>query len=93
MAICTLNKIAAEAWRNFTGSSDLTRAQLADAVVAFVNGRVANKFDGRFVIVPEVEFTEADLQRGYSWNLVTKIYSNNLMSVMLTRVEAYRLNK
>lgn len=91
MAICTLNKIAAEAWRNFTGTSSLTNAQLADAVVAFVNNRIANKFDGRFVIIPEVEFTEGDLQRGYSWSLVTKIYANNMKSVMVSRVEAYRL--
>lgn len=93
MAICTLNKVAAEAWRNFTGSSDLTRAQLADAVVAFVNGRIANKFDGRFVIVPEVEFTEADLQRGYSWNLAIKIYANNMKSVMVSRIVSFRMDK
>lgn len=91
MAICTLNKIAAEAWRNFTGTTSLTRDQLADAVVAFVNDRVANKFDNRFVIVPEVEFTDGDIQRGYSWNLVTKIYANNMKSVMVSRIEAYRL--
>jgi len=91
MAICTLNKIAAEAWRNFTGTSDLSSAQLADAVVAFVNERVANKFDNRFVIIPEVQFTTADKQRGYSWNLITKIYANNMKTVMVSRVEAYRL--
>jgi len=91
MAICTLNKIAAEAWRNFTGESDLSSAQLADAVVAFVNDRIANKFDGRFVIHPEVQFTTADKQRGYSWSLVTKIYAHNMKTVMVSRVEAYRL--
>ena len=92
MAICTLNKIAVEAWRNFTGESDLTQPQLADAVVAFVNNRVANKFDGRFVIVPEVVFTKGDQQRGYSWTLVTKIYANNMKTVMTSYVEAWRLS-
>jgi len=91
MAICTLNKIAAEAWRNFTGSSDLSQAQFADAVVSFVNNRVLGRFDDRFVIVPEVHFTEGDKQRGYSWTLVTKIYAHNMKTVMVSYVEAYRL--
>lgn len=92
MAICTLNKIAAESWRNFTGTSSMSQAQLADAVVAFVNNRVANKFDNRFVIIPEVEFTEADNQRGYSYNLVSKIYAENMKTVCISRVEAWRMS-
>lgn len=90
MAICTLNKIAAEAWRNFTGTTSLSKAQLADAIVAFFNGRAANKFDSKFVIVPEVVFTKGDIERGYSWELIVKIYAYNMKTVSVTKIVAYR---
>ena len=91
MAICTLTKIAHQAWRNFTGESDLTEGELADAVVSFVNEAVKDKFAGRFIIIPEVEFTEADELRGYSWRLITKIGANNMKTVMVHITESYRM--
>lgn len=91
MAICQLNKIANAAWREFTGVDSLTNAQLAARVVAFVNNRVKNIFDERYVIVPEVIFTDTDLLAGYRWTLVIKIYSPNLLTVMTTYVQAFRI--
>lgn len=91
LAICQLNKIAHAAWREFSGVSHLTNAQLITRVNDFVNGRTANRFDARFVIQPDTFMSDMDLLRGFSWTLPVKIYANNMKSVMLTYVQAYRM--
>lgn len=92
MAICELNKIAAKAWREFSGVEGLTNAQLADRVNAFVTAKVNGIFDNRYVVVPDAFFTDMDLLRGYSWTLPIKIYAPSLMTVMTTYVQAYRIS-
>lgn len=91
MAICQLNKVAHAAWREFTGVSHLTNAQLATRVNDFVVNRTQNRFDGRFVIAPDAFFTDMDLLRGFSWTLPIKIYAPNMKTVMTTFVQAYRI--
>lgn len=91
MAICQLNKVAHAAWREFTGTSHLTNAQLADRVNAFVVNHTQKRFDERFVIQPDTLFTDMDLLRGYSWTLPIKIYAANMKTVMTTYVQAYRI--
>jgi len=91
MAICQLNKVAHSAWREFTGVSHLTNAQLAERVNDFVIMRTQNRFDERFIIVPDTFFTDMDLLRGYSWTLPIKIYAPNMKTVMTTYVQAYRI--
>lgn len=91
-AICNLERIADEAWRQFRGRDDLTRLQLKERVEAFVYRRVANKFDDRYKIVPEVFFTDADIARGYSWQLRNNIYANNMFTVQTSHVRAHRMD-
>lgn len=91
LAIGQLNKVAHATWREFTGVAHLTNAQLAARVNEFVNGRTQNRFDERFVIVPDAQFTDMDLLRGFSWTLPIKIYAANLKTVMTTYVQAYRI--
>lgn len=89
-ACCTLSKIGAETWRNFTGSTDLTNAQFVDAVTEYVNGRLKDRFAGMFIVIPEVVITEEDELRGYSWRLVNKIYASNMKTKMVYSTVAYR---
>lgn len=91
-AICTLQKIASWAWRNFTGSVALTKAEFAQQVVDFVNLNIKDKFASMFVVIPEVVFTDADIERGYSWNLIISIYSPNMKTVQVTTIEAHRMS-
>jgi hypothetical protein len=91
LAICYINKVAHRAWRRFTGTSGLTNAQFADRVKQYVTQELAYRFDNRYITIPEVIFTQADLTRGYSWTLVVKIGSPNMKTVMTTYVEAYRI--
>lgn len=92
MAICQLNKVSHAAWREFSGVSSLSNAQLEKRVNEFVSNRVANIFDGRFVIKPDAYHTDADVQRGFSWTLPIKIYAANMKTVMTTYVQAYRIS-
>lgn len=91
MAIAYINKIAHRAWRRFTGTSGLTNSQFADRVVRYVEQELANRFDNRYITIPEVIFTQADTDRGYSWTLVVKIGAPNMKTVMTTWVEAFRI--
>jgi len=91
VAISFLNKVAHAAWREFSGSISLTNAQLEEQVNNFVSALVKDKFDNKFVIVPNTTVTELDNLRGYSWTLPIKIYANNMKTVMTTYVEAYRM--
>lgn len=92
VAIAYLNKVSHAAWREFSGSISLTNAQLEEQVNLFVANQVKDKFDNKFVIVPNATVTELDNLRGYSWTLPVKIYANNMKTVMTTYVEAYRMS-
>ena len=92
MACVELQKVGERAWRQFSGVSSLTNAQLKERVEEFVNGAVIGRFDDRFVIVPEVYFTDADLQRGFSWSLRIKLYAPNMKTVMTMSVQANRID-
>lgn len=92
MACVELQKVGERAWRQFSGVSSLTNDQLKERVEDFVNENVNGRFDGRFVIIPEVYFTDADLQRGYSWALRIKLYAPNMKTVMTMSVQANRLD-
>lgn len=92
LAICELNKIHDRAWRYFSGVDNLTNGQLKERCENFINNAIEYKFDGRFIIEPEVYFTDADLARGYSWSLRSKIYAANMKTVMTSSVAAYRLD-
>lgn len=91
VAISYLNKVAHAAWREFSGSISLTNAQLEEQVNNFVANIVKDKFDNKFVIVPNATVTEMDNLRGYSWTLPIKVYANNMKTVMTTYAEAYRM--
>lgn len=90
MAICYLNKVGHMAHREFSGVSSLSNAQLVKNVNSFVTDRVANRFDNRFVVVPDAFISTMDDKRGYSWTLPIKIYAPSMKTVMTTYVQAYR---
>lgn len=90
VAISFLNKIAHAAWREFSGTISYTNAQLEEAVNNFVAEQVKDRFDDKFVVVPNCHVTELDALRGYSWTLQIKLYSPNMKTVMSTYVSAFR---
>ena len=90
LAICTIERAAVNAWREFTGTTDKTEAQFAEDVVEFIDAELSGRFDNNYIIRNEVVFTNADKDRGYSWELITRIGAGNMKTVMTHRIEAYR---
>lgn len=91
MACVELQKIGDRVRHKYSGNSKLTKTQLTERIIRDVNTACVGKFDDRFIIVPEVTFTEADNARGYSWTLKIKIYANNMMTVETLIIESYRM--
>lgn len=88
--ICELEKIGERVRTKFSGRSDLTNGQLADRIEREVLEQVQGRFGNRFEIVPKVDFTKADIARGYSWTLKISIYGNNMKTVQTLYIEALR---
>jgi hypothetical protein len=92
MAIAQINKVTEQVWREFSGVDHLTNAQLIERVNESVTNKLQNRFDNRFVIIPEAFMTDADLLRGFSWTLPVTIYAPNMKTVMTTMVKAKRID-
>ena len=90
MGMIEANKVCQRAWRRFSGVTKYTRAQLAERVNEYVAAGLRDRFDGRFVFVPETYFTTQDVARGFSWTTKVKMYANNMQTVMTFFVETYR---
>ncbi len=81
MCAVELIKVCERTWRELTGVSNLTEEQFIEQSNAKINAAVANRFDDRFVIVPDTYFTADDTQRGYSWSTKINLYSNKMKTV------------
>lgn len=91
--MCTveLQKVGDRCRRFLSGNQKLTNAQLKQRGEKFVEDNVTGRFDNRFIIVPEIFFTDADIARGFSWNLRIKQYAPNMKTVGQVSVESYRI--
>lgn len=90
LAIGQLNKVQNAIWREFSGVSNLTNAQLADRANASFTAKTTGRFDERYVIVPDAQFTDMDLARGFSWTMPAKIYAPSMKTVMTSFIQALR---
>lgn len=91
LACVELEKVCQRVWRDLTGTSTLTNDQFVERSNQLITDRTQGRFDGRFVIIPETFYTDADLQRGYSWNCRVNIYANNMKTVGSFTVVANRM--
>lgn len=90
-ALCCIEceTIGLYAQKHFSGSS-LTKGELKKYVEDWVREQLNGKFAERFIISPEVKFTEADDRRGYSWTLIIRIGAGNMRTVQTLILETYR---
>lgn len=88
--IMRLQTVADRCWRKFSGNYRDSKAELAQKIKDYFNEQISGAFDGFDTIVPEVQFTEEDTNRGYSWTLIISIYSNVARTVQTSAVFAYR---
>jgi hypothetical protein len=93
MAVCLeLQKVGERTHRNFSGSIELTNAQLIDRVNKDVVRQTTGRFASLVQIVPNAYISDGDEQRGYSWTLPISLFANSMKSVMTLRVEANRMS-
>jgi hypothetical protein len=90
LAVAYLNKVAHKAWREFTGTDDLSDSQLEAAINEFIVEDVFGRFDGRYIIEPDAYHSAADNARGTSWSLPINLAAADLKTVQTTWVRVYR---
>lgn len=87
-----IEKVGQRVFREFTGRTDLTNAQYIERINKRVTELVNQRFDSRFLIVPDTYFDTADEARGYSWHLRIKVGANNMKTVSTLLIESYRMD-
>jgi len=89
LAITITNKVAAAAFRKFTGDTSDTPPEFIDKVETWMN----NQLDGKFAYIIETNvkamITNFDERRGYSWTVASKLYGNVMKTVMTHYIEAW----
>jgi len=91
-ALVTLNRVASDAWREFTGTATMSDAVFKDAVLAYLNSRLNGVFDGLLTVIPDVIIDQKDAQRGFSWQIAYRLYAGTMKTAMVSYTEVYRLN-
>lgn len=91
MIICVdLQKVCFRNWRRIVGDAKLTEAEYVEKSDRIILEDVDGRYDGRVVIKPRTHFTPADQLRGYSWSCDINAYFNNMRTVGVYTVIAYR---
>lgn len=90
MAIVEINKVCQLTHRRFSGVDHLTNGQLASRVDAQIAQELQSVFNGAYRIEVETIFTDADIDRNYSWTTIVRLGANGAKTVMTATVEAYR---
>lgn len=90
---CDLHKVGHRQWRNFTGSDKRTKAVLKRDAEKFIADAVKDKYDNRVVIIPEVYYTQDDINRGYVWRTKIRVYANNMVTVNVLELAAHRMDE
>jgi hypothetical protein len=90
MACIEIQKVGERVHRAFSGVTTLTDSQLVEKVNQKVEELTAGVFANMFKVVPAARISQADGQRGFSWTLPIKLYANNMKTVQLLSIEAYR---
>ena len=90
LALCDVTKVGFDVWKEFTGTISLTESEFKAAVEEYATKLLNGKYAGIIQVVPECIITDADRQRGYSYQLVFKLYANNMRTVCVYTTEVYR---
>lgn len=88
--ICSLWKVGEQLRIEFSGDTTLTNAQLKERIEARFNELVHGKYDGRYDLLADVQFTKRDIANGYSWLLRIQISGNNMKTAQNLYIEALR---
>lgn len=92
-ACIALQRFGQEAQRQYSGNASLTNAQYAARIRDYIQTKAEGHFDSAYVVETEVGYTDKDLQRGYSYNTVIRIYGPTMKTVQTLTVESLRIEE
>lgn len=90
-AITTIEREAHNSWRDLTGNGKFYPAKFLQESNRILEERLAKRFDGRYIIVVDTFYTQADELRGYSWSCNIHLYAPNMKTVGSYTVIAHRI--
>lgn len=93
MACCWINKIHHKAWTTVTGNSKHTDLEIAERLDQYINSRLMNAFDGRFITTAKTFYTPNDQANGFSFTTETTIYCNVTKRVANYKIIAHRMSE
>lgn len=92
-ACCTLTKVGNKVHILLSGDDTLTEAQFVERSDELINQLAKpSKFDNRFIIRPETQFTALDTQRSFSWTTLIHIGANGQRTVNTLTVVTHRMS-
>ena len=89
IALTTTEKVAAAAFRKFTGDISSTPSEFIDEVETWMNNELEGKFAYIIETAVKAMITDFDEQTGYSWTVASKLYGNVMKTVMTHYIEAW----
>ena len=92
MACCTIAKANEKMWRRYTGATNLTREELKLRIEEDLARELNDRFNGQYIIKPEVYYTEDDILRGYSGHLKVEIYAPMMNTTLISHIDALRID-
>ena len=93
LAICYTQVIADRVWREFSGVTSMTNAQLVERVNAAVTRETKGIFDGKVTVEPQATVTELDAKRGTSWTLPILVKGPNMKTAQRVWIKVKRLDQ
>ena len=90
--IATVNKIADDIHREFSGTTGMSDNAFKEAVLGAIKKRLNGIFGGILTVIPEVIITKEDEQNGFSWHVTNTIYGSNMKTKMIHNTVARRLS-
>lgn len=90
MVIGDLERIAHTVWREMSGASSLTNAEMIKMVNEKIIEKTEGRYDGVVDIVPNAYFTAQDLSNGYSITVDINLYGQVIKTVHKYTIVAHR---
>jgi hypothetical protein len=89
---CEVQKVLDATWRRLTGNSKLSKEKLIELSNTYIMSDLKDRYDSRFVIVPDTQITAGDEIRGYSWTTAVNVYAENMKVRGVYEVRANRMS-
>lgn len=92
MATVECEKAGFRSWLNWSGDDKTHSAEFKRDIEKEINDDLKDRFDNRYILIPEVSFTDADKARGYSWTTVIHIGAHGMKTANTLTIESHRFD-